>query len=122
MYFSGIREAYDYQTTEGWWLIDVTFPEDNFLEWLQDFPYDVCSSEFNENYQIDWQLTILIKDPAAYLHLKSTWATEREYSVWRSSGTELRHEEQPARFHFYALEPTYWGSEDWVDSEIRTSI
>ena len=71
MYFSGITEAYDYQTPEGWWVIYVTFPDEIFRVWLEDFPYDCCVSEVSDKIKYDWDFTILIKDPVAYLHFTS---------------------------------------------------
>src|SRR3990170_7857501 len=89
MYFSGITEAYDYQTPEGWWVIYVTFPDEIFRVWLEDFPYDCCVSEVSDKIKYDWDFTILIKDPVAYLHFKSRWQTDYEYTVCRGEHDTL---------------------------------
>jgi hypothetical protein len=107
MYFSGITEAYDYQTTEGWWVIYATYPSREFIEWMMDFPFDIwCSTvehaEINDK-QYDWDVTILIKDPAAYLHFRTRWHTEQEYMICRDD-----HNRHSAEYFFQDCMPNGW--------------
>lgn len=115
MYFSGIKEAYDYQTVEGWWVIMVTYPEPCFAEWMKDFKYDIWCSTVSDyaftqsprKQNSDWDYTILIKDPAAYLHFRSRWFSEAEYMICRNS-----HDLYTAEHHFLECMPDGWKFHD----------
>jgi hypothetical protein len=85
MFFTGITEAYDYQTTEGWWAIYASFPSQEYIDWLLDFKPDVWLEEVNFPNKQSHSHTILIKDPKRYMLFKLRWYSEAEYMICRKN-------------------------------------
>jgi hypothetical protein len=79
--FTGIHEAYEYRTTEGWWVIDACYSDPTFGEWLINDPPDWWISEHRGNLdqRSDECHTILIKDIKYLTRFRLRWYSEKEY-------------------------------------------
>ena len=81
---------------------------------MEDFPYDCWCSTVElgkdglaKDKRRDWDYIILIKNPAAYLHFRSTWQTDYEYMVCHEP-----HNINSAQYHFAEHMPNGWMYDD----------
>lgn len=96
-----IREAYDYLTSEGWWVVSATYPTEELVPWLLTIEPDLWVSEYDPAHKKDWDHTILFKDPRKMALFRLRWYEEHCYVKYRQIGDHVAR----AAFYFSYAEP-----------------